>query len=369
MTGLERRGVAGWSTGHLDGARPVASQPMASASISLLADVAKRALPNLRTYGLRTTAVRSLRPLALLRQADRVAELSTLRTFRDHVLPRADDDPYFYSNNEYLFTGASPVERLDLAHGHHRYEHDTFVDGYADVMYGPGISLWSLDADGTTEAGEPKREHFELRLGRARHHLGEGPLTITLYVDEQDLRLMSLSFVDPSAVDSTLPNGSSTTSVFIGRHQFWRTDLSQNNGDTMARLVRQDDKNLGSSLFASNSAMHLCLAGVAGIALACGADALYGIDEARSLVAGKSDDTLTPNYSGCWTIFNATRSSPQAWRMPLPLDSTPIEQVSANKRRRARARRRLLDSIELSSFDALNSLRREPISRPELPDR
>jgi hypothetical protein len=287
---------------------------MKLASLALLTDVAKQVVPNLREHGLRTSAVRSLRPLVLLRHADRVAELESLPGFREHVLPRTDSDHYFYVTNDYLHTGASPSRRLDLALHHHRYERDAFIDGFAGAAYGTGISLWSHDADGTDSTGEPKREHFELRLGEARHHLGEGPLTMTLYVNDQDVRLMSVSFIDPSFVDLARPSTSSDTSLFIGRHQYWRTDLSHNRGDTMIRHVRQDDKNIGSSLFASNSAMHLCLAGVAGIALACGADAMYGIDERTSLVAGRSDDTLTPNYSGCWTNFNATRSSPQAWR-------------------------------------------------------
>jgi Protein of unknown function (DUF535) len=346
---------------------------MRLASLALLADVARQTVPNLREHGLRTAAARSLRPLALLRHADRVTELEALSAFHDDVLPRADGDRYFYATNEYLYTGAAPSRRLDMALHHHRYEQKAFVDGFTRAAYGTGIRLWSLDADGTDSEGEPKRERFELRVGEARHHLGEGPLTMTLYVDDQDVRLMSISFVDPSFVDdsSTSPSPATPdrTSVLIGRHQYWRTDLSQNNGDTMIRHVRQDDMNIGSSLFASNSAMHLCLAGVAGIALACGADAMYGIDEHRSLVAGKSDDTLAPNYSGLWTIFNAARSSPQAWRIPLPLDSTPIEQVSSSKRRRARTRRRLLDSISSASFEAINDLRREPLPPPQFPTR
>ena len=344
------------------------------ASISLVLDVVRRIPSSLKSHGLRATAVRTLRPLRLTASAHQVAELAAIRAFRDHVVPRADGDHYFYATSNYLFSDARATEQLSMALDHHRAEQNDFVAGFVDAVYGDGITLWTHDADGTDASGAGKREHFELRLGRARHHLGEGPLTLTLYVDGQDVRLMSLSFIDPTAVDDSIGRDpDSTTSaertVLIARHQYWRTDLAQNDGDTMLHHAHDADRNVGSSLFASNSPMNLCLAGAAGIALACGASAMYGIDEHQTLVADKAESTMQSNYSDCWSKFNATRSSQRAWRIPLPLDSTPIEQVSSKKRRRARARRRLLDSIELSCFERLNEFRRVPLVTPEFPNR
>jgi uncharacterized protein VirK/YbjX len=342
---------------------------MSHPSHSLPVRLARDVVPNVRTHGVRTAALRLLRPVALVPDAGKVRELESLPAFRDHVLPRADGDPYFYATNDYLYVPTKPRQRLAMARHHHRFEHDAFVDQFVDTVYGPGISLWTHETTGTTTSETSKVDRFEVRIGRARHHLGEGPLTVTLYVDEQDIRVMSLSFIDPFVADDSITSTSAATTVLICRHQFWQTDRSHNDGDTMLRLQRQPDAKLGSSLLTSNSPMHLCLAAVAGIALACGADSLFGLDEAACLAAAKSDYRLGPNYSECWTKFNATRSSPHAWKIPLPLDSTPIEQVSSSKRRRARARRRLLDEIELSSFRAFNELRRSPLDLPELPTR
>jgi len=274
-------------------------------------------------------SVGSLRALAF---PDLMREMSAQNYLQRVERKRGGDgqpwDPFhFISHHGYLAQGLTLAQRFKAALVHYRQEGSLFDDALVQQVYSPaGFTLWQAEVDG---------HPFSMHMALAGEESLEGDLCVRLLADGQCVG--SQNFVWS---DSALFGGSGGATLFITRNQTHTWPELQ--------IFR--------ACFKQNSPPYFCLAALSGVAQACGMKELYAVQHAAQMsYLPKYASSFRNSYDEFWEKFSAESVSPQAYRLPLPLELRDLSELKSKHRSRAEARRRAWGEVGRSAGAALAS--------------
>ncbi len=292
-----------------------------------------------RSLSLRAACARAARVTWFaLTERSVVETLLTDPSCRSHVAAVAPrDELFFAAHRSYLVRGLDRPGRGQAALVHYRNESSALDAEYHQAVYGRGeLRLWRREHEGVV---------FDIRLMPGNDVLFEGGLSLTFFVDDHRIAVLSYSNVVPWLLDGrpppARPDGSNAPLVpFVTRRQSSFHAYRRAFTDTFGR----------------GTPGHLCVAALEGIALAQGSRELRGIPADRHpagrVVRADGESHLETMYDEFWRSLSGARSSPLAWAIPLPLQSTPLEELNSKNRRRAIKLRRHLASVRDAAFRA-----------------
>jgi uncharacterized protein VirK/YbjX len=240
------------------------------------------------------------------------------------------NDPFFtLSNRHYLCRGLTKSERVEIA----RYSY-----GLIDEVLTPASKASVLSAGFQLWQAQPTEHKFEIRLMLGSDNLYEGGLSAVFFVNDQRVGVMSFALADGRTVGA----GPGPV-VIIGRNQ--------TTSDRWYQKPLQD-------AFKQIALPYMMLASVAGIARAFGSSKLYAINEAAHPHAldAASTEVMKASYSGFWHKYKAEPVRDGIVAMNIPLESTPLDQVSSNHRRRAKARREVMENVYNDTAKSVQTL-------------
>ena len=263
-----------------------------------------------------------------------------------HVKTVAPKDALFFaSHRAYLARGLGPRARGLAALTHYRNETVALDTGYHEAVYDRGeLPIWRRKHRGTV---------FEIRLMPGNDVLFEGGLSLTFFVDDHRIAVLSYSNIVPSVLQGgRLSDGPTGPLVpFVTRRQ------SSFHAYRCAFTAA----------FGRGTPGHLCLAALEGIALAQGSRELRGISAdhhpAGPVLRPDGSNQLDTMYDDFWRSLSGERTCPLAWVIPLPLQPTPLEALNSHNRRRALRLRRHQAAVRDSAFRTYRShlLRPPPV--------
>ncbi len=239
-------------------------------------------------------------------------------------------DPFFtLSNRHYLCRGLTKSERVEIARYSYGLIDEVLVPTSNGTVLSTGFQLWQA---------QPTEHKFEIKLLLGSDNLYEGALSAVFFVNEQRVGVMSFALADGNLVGA----GSGPV-VIIGRNQ--------TTSDRWYQKPLQE-------AFKQIALPYMMLASVAGIAHAFGCAKLYAINEAAHPHAldAASTEVMKASYSSFWEKYKAVALREGIVAMNLPLESTPLDQVSSNHRRRAKGRREVMENVYNDTAKSMQSL-------------
>lgn len=235
-------------------------------------------------------------------------------------------DPFhFISHPAYLVHGLSLRQRFEAALYHYRHEAQTFDAALLEQVYSPeGFVLWAAEVDG---------HQFSIRLGLAGEESLEGDLSMRLIADGRGIGTMNFVWAD-----GAMFGAASGPTVFISRCQT----------HTWPEIT------VFRACFKQNSPPYFCLAALSGIAQACGVRELFAVHHSAQIsYEPKYASNFRNSYDEFWEKFNATRATPQAFRLALPLQLRDLSELKSKHRSRAEGRRRSWGEVGQAAGAAL----------------
>jgi uncharacterized protein VirK/YbjX len=296
---------------------------------------------DLHTYSIHAAAARFLRLLRSLPQVVNADALLASPSATAHQRALGVSDPYFPLSHEfYLCKNLTAHERLVAATQTYEFIDDRFSPDALKSIFSTGLVLFRVDADDHT---------FDIRLMLGNDNIYEGGLSAVFHVDGQRVCVMSFAIVD-----GTLLGAPPGPAILICRNQTtfdrWYQEFLQ-------------------GAFKHVALHYLTLAGLAGIGLGLGLDAIYAVTEdahPHSLDAAQTK-TMAASYSLLWGAFLAEPCGRGIVKLAVPLESKPLDQVSANHRRRAKGRREIISSVSTEVATAFAASMRIGTPRPADP--
>ncbi len=272
-------------------------------------------------------ALGSLRVLAFPKLMRRMASDGYLRQVeRKRGVDGQPWDPFhFVSHPGYLVQGLSLSQRFEAALFHYRQEAATFSDGLLAQIYSrQGYELWAAEVDGHS---------FSMHLGLAGEESLEGDLCLRLIADGRGIGTMNFVWAD-----AAMFGGKSGPTLFITRCQT----------HTWPEIT------VFRACFKQNSPPYFCLAALAGLGQVCGVSELYAVQHmAQMSYEPKYASSFRNSYDEFWEKFSATRATPLAYRLALPLGLRDLSELKSKHRSRAEARRRAWGEVGQAAGAAL----------------
>jgi uncharacterized protein VirK/YbjX len=259
---------------------------------------------------------RLLRRFPVLRQSSELLESASAKAHQQ-LLNKAD--PFFaLAHKYYLSKNLTAQERLSAAESTYRFIDQRFCPEAKKLIAGTGYKLWEVS----------QNEHtFDLRLMLGNDNIYEGGLSAVFHFDSKRVGVMSFA-----VVDGTILGSAPGPAIWICRNQ--------TTSDRFYQKPLQD-------AFKQIALPYMMLACLAGIGRGLGLDAIHAITEevhphnldpeAGKLMAG--------SYSQFWTKYFAIPTKQGIVSMKIPLETTPLDQVSGNHRRRAKGRREVMENV------------------------
>lgn len=275
-----------------------------------LLDGARVVAGALRAMGQRPRLVRLLRIPAFARLLD--------------AQPQADA-LFFFSHRHFLSRELGAAGRLACALDHFRFEDARLQPSLVARLHGTGLLLWQ-DGQG-----------HEIRLAgnaRTRH---EGPLSLRLMRGGQVLHELSFAVVASHRLGADAGQG---PVLFATRHQSLAA----------SRPAQQAFR----AHFPQNTPAYFALAALQGVALALGYSRFIGV-RAECQIAFEALHAVSFGhaYDEFWQNFGGRRLSGHGFELPVPVPMTPLDQLKAKHRARARQRREHWRQIAESAQAAL----------------
>jgi uncharacterized protein VirK/YbjX len=255
-------------------------------------------------------------------QLKRLWSLHFMQPYFSHATHR--DTFFFLTHHYYLSRYFSLAQRVDCAISHYTYEGQNYGLTYHRSVYRSpdGLVLWHRVVDDT---------RYTIKLGATEDIRHEGDLSVFLFVDDTRVCRMSFSYVNASLFG--LAPG---PTMFITRNQIDRNSALQR----------------FRAAFKQNSPPYFCLAAVSGIAMANGMNPIFSVkDDAQIAYEKRFASSFRNSYSEFWKIFGAEESDRQSYRIPIPLQLSPLSDVK--HKARAVARRHHWQEIILSTRRAM----------------
>ncbi len=274
--------------------------------------------------------IRTARRSRIIGRDEAFRNLVTNPAFLGHLATDPVADPLFFlSHQHYLARGLSADQRIVSAQMHYDHEVRAFDEEYLnDVYQNGGLVLWSEIFRGIK---------YEIRIQPGNDVLYEGGISVIFFVDGGRVCVLSYSVVPASVL---VPGAGSDPVLFLTRKQ-----LTQNRA-YQADFNRAFDRCMPG---------HLCMGAVVGIAAGLGHDKIFGITPERQ-PAWSSDrqDQFETTYAGFWESLGARRASALSYVIDLPLHMTPLDEMDAGRRRRARQRRAHIAAVEDSALAVIS---------------
>lgn len=291
---------------------------------------------DLRVHHLPAAFARAARGVRVLGLPAVHARLSNSPAYRAHVAQVAPRDRLFYlSHRHYLARGLTVSERAEAALAHYLHEDGAFDETYADLVYaGDGLRLWSANVGGVA---------YDVRLMAGNDVLYEGGLSAVLHVDGGRVCVISFSMLPAILAGTTGPGG---LVPFITRKQSaadhsWQTSFNK--------------------AFNRATPAHFAFAALAGWAMAQGHRQALGIDPSRHPSAPpEADSAFVRSYRGFWDSLQGRWVAPLGAFIDLPIRMTSTEDMTAQRRVRALARRAHVEEVRVSAEATMRRHLRSP---------
>lgn len=248
----------------------------------------------------------------MLAQRDGVAELFAIPAYARLMAAQPQADLLFFANHRhFLSRGFCRALRLACALDHFRYEQRHFSPGLLRALHGDGLALW--------RAGED----WEIRLRANAQTRHEGPLSLLLRHDGRTVHELSFGWVEAQRLGHDAGSG---PVLFVTRNQSSRPDAP-----ALARFR---------ATFPQNSPAYFALAALNGVAQALALPRIVG-------VCGVCQIAYEPgyragfqrSYDDFWQGFGGKPLGSHGLAMPVPAAVTPLHELPAKHRARARQRR------------------------------
>jgi uncharacterized protein VirK/YbjX len=238
-------------------------------------------------------------------------------------------DPFFsLSHKHYLANDLTHDERVDAAIRTYGFIDSRLKPEAADAIKGQGLILWSETVNDHT---------FDLRLMLGNDNIYEGGLSVVFHVDGKRVGVMSFAMAD-----GLLFGASGEQFIWICRNQ--------TTTDRWYQKPLQD-------AFKQIALPYLMLASLAGLARALDQDKLFAITENAHPHATDeaTAKVMSGSYSQFWQKYFAEPAGRGNVKIKIPLETTPLDQVSSNHRRRAKARREIMERVSTETSVAFAS--------------
>ena len=260
---------------------------------------------------------RSLRVLLFYRAHLR---LLALDVHRRYVALAHDDVFHHLSHRHYLARGLSLRQRVRCVLIHYRFEEFAFDAAYKRAVYRDGgLVLWRHpDPAGGGE--------FAIRLEMASRLNAEGDLTISASAGGTCLHRLSFSWVDARFAGIEDP-AASRILPFVARNQGHHAGA--------AEALKAFERT-----FPHNSPRFFCFAALQGVAQALGMDQVVAVGSAWQCAYNPGEAQHFANaYDGFWQTLGGVPMGDRGWRIALPLNLKPLDEMASRHRKRASTRR------------------------------
>lgn len=282
-----------------------------------------------------TVAFRSLRRLRLLGQGAQFAALSRLPSFTAHAAAEGEGDPLFFlSHRHYLLKGLGRAARLEAALCHYGHEERAFSACYAHKVYRKGgLVVWQAQVAGRS---------YDIVLQPGRDVAYEGGLSLALRIDGGCVSVLSFSLVPGRILGPGLPE---TVYLITRKHQARDHGYQAEYNRAFQRVIPS----------------HMVFAAFAGLALAQGRQLAVGIAPERH-----PSDTpemaahFRPSYHSFWDSLGASRTAEGHAQIALPMVLSPLDGLEAARRKRALARRAILDEVRANAQSIIAAHLQQP---------
>lgn len=298
----------------------------------------------------------ALRASRILAMGGAYGELTSMPAFQGHAAANGEHDPLFFlAHPHYLARGFTARQRLQAALTHYRHESAAFVPAYIEQVYARGgLVLWQEAVAGIG---------YDVRLMPGHDVLYEGGLSLVLHVDGACVCVMSFSLVPTRLVLSTQPAAQAHPPLRKAILFVTRKQLTSERGYQAAF----------NKAFDRTTPAHLCFGALAGLARALGHHHVLGIDPEKhpSFCESKRSQFETA-YADFWTSLAGRRASSFGYLIDVPTRMTPLENLDASRRKRAKARRAHMDAAERSAGEIIGTYMRadeRDVTRPRASSR
>jgi uncharacterized protein VirK/YbjX len=284
---------------------------------------------NLAKVGPASAVVRSVRVLQRgLKPSPELRNVLASPTARQHQKFSSLNDVFFaISDRHYLCQTLTMPERLQSADYHYRFVDTQFDPAVIGVLGATGFPLWTANVN----------DHdFTIRLMYGNDNMYEGGLSAVFFVDNQRVGVMSFSIIE-GAMFNLAPG----PTVILCRNQ--------TTSDRWYQKPLQD-------AFKQIALPYLMISAVAGIGRCLGQNHFLAVhEEAHPALKDTSASVMRRSYSEFWEKYGAVPLRDGLVKIALPLESTPLDQVSSNHRRRAKARRELMAQVSDVTAETLRN--------------
>lgn len=248
----------------------------------------------------------------LLGEREKLGELFTVPAFTQMLALHPQADPLFFiSHRHFLTSGFSASERLGAVLDHFHFEQTRFTPALLQMLHEEGLPLWRQEPG------------WEIRLRANAEIRHEGPLSLSL--NHEGRRLHEMSFAWVSAERLGLAAGPDPV-LFVTRSQCAPSDAPH------LAIFRQD--------FPQNSPAYFGLAALNGLATVLGQPRIVGVRDVRQIAfEPRYAASFKRSYDDFWSDFGGRPVGAYGLEMQVPAAVTPLSELRAKHRARARQRR------------------------------
>jgi uncharacterized protein VirK/YbjX len=263
----------------------------------------------------------------LLGEREKLGELFTIPAFAQMLALQPQADPLFFiSHRHFLSRGLSASERLGGALDHFHFKQSRFTPALLEMLHEEGLLLWRQEPG------------WEIRLRANAEIRHEGPLSLALTHEGRRLHEMSFAWVNAERLGMA---AGPDPVLFATRSQCAPSDAPH-----LARF-RTD--------FPQNSPAYFGLAALNGIVTALGQSRIVGVrDVCQIAFEPRYAASFKRSYDEFWSDFGGRLVGEHGLEMPVPAAVTPLSELRAKHRARARQRREHWRLIAESAEAALS---------------
>lgn len=296
--------------------------------LQLLSRIAGNAWQRTRMRGLADGLRVLLGASRMLGERQGLARLFAIPAFTRLVAAPARGDAFFFiSHRHFLSRGFGSADRLACALDHFHFEQARFAASLLRPLHGDGLELWR----------HPAGHEIRLRANAQTRH--EGPLSLVLRHRGETLHETSFAWIEAHRLGHDAGHG---PVLFATRNQC----MLPADSPTLASF-RAD--------FPQNSPAYFLFAALTGLAGAVGQARIVGVrDHCQIAFEPCFASGFRRSYDDFWLGFGGRPLGAHGVEVPVPGVMTPLTEIKAKHRARARQRREHWRQIASAAEAALN---------------
>ncbi len=249
----------------------------------------------------------------VLGEREQLAELFAIPAFAQLMAAQPQADAFFFmSHRHFLSRRFDSAQRIASALDHFRFEQAHFEPRLLPALHGDGLRLWHHAAG------------VEIRLCSNKATRHEGPLGLVLRHRGETLHEISFAWIEAARLGPAAGGG---PVLFATRNQC---------------MLPADSPTLASfrALFPQNAPPYFMFAALTGLTGAVGQSRVVGVrDQCQIAFEPRYADGFRRAYDDFWLNFGGKPVGDHGLEMPVPAVVTPLAQLKARHRARARQRR------------------------------